>query len=235
MKFIVVAILLIFPFVILGQQNNNEIAQVDTIYAGNVLEGYTYQDPVTKNEIRWLTWKVREVYPYAKHAADVLEELEAETNDINKRWKVKRKAKEVNDELEENFKFALREMTRSEGRVLMTLVHYMTGYTVYEIMEKYRGKIKAEFWYQTAKIWDQDLKIEFNEEKDWMLGIVLERVENGRVKVADNPEVMTKEDYKELKQERKERKKERKRKQKAKEKARKEFEREKRKAERKNQ
>lgn len=173
------------------------------------LESFTYRDPLTQRRIRYLTRKVKTVYPYAAYAADVYADLEAQTDDLEKNWKIKRAAKDLHDELEENFKYALRDMTRSEGRLLMTLVHHFTGVTVYDIMVKYRGKVKADFWNLTSKIWDQNLKIEYDPEKDWMLEIVLKKIENGEVQVDDDPEVITKSDYKKMKKERKESKKER--------------------------
>ena len=209
---------------------NTKQIPADSIHVDLALESFTYLDPVTQRRIKYLTKKVKTVYPYAAYAADVYTDLEEETENLERNWKIKRAAKDIHDELEENFKYALRDMTRSEGRLLMTLVHHFTGETVYDIMAKYRGKMKADFWNLTSKIWDQNLKIEYDAEEDWMLEIILKRIENGEVEVDDNPEVITKSDYKKIKKERKESKKERHKRWKAAKKKRKRLKKEKEKA-----
>jgi hypothetical protein len=102
------------------------------------------------------------VYPYALYAADVLYQLEADSESINKKRKKKKFYKKAYQNLKEDFRYAFLDLYTSEGRMLMKLVHRETGMSVFDIAEKYRGKKNAVLFNTMGKIWDQDVKIEFD-------------------------------------------------------------------------
>ncbi|MCH2234314.1 MAG: DUF4294 domain-containing protein [Crocinitomicaceae bacterium] len=139
-----------------------------------------------------------EVYPYALYAAQVLDDLEAEAEGIEKKRKKKKFYKNAYKGLKEDFKYVLLDMYTSEGKWLMKLVHRETGMTVYEIAEKYRGKKNADIFSLMGKLWSQDLKVTFDADgEDKIAEHVVSDIENGIIELDHTVEITTKEEYKE--------------------------------------
>jgi hypothetical protein len=57
-------------------------------------------------------------------------------------------------------------MTRTEGRILIKLLHRQTGLTAFDLVKEYRNGWKA-FWYNaTANVFKLSLKSEYHPETD---------------------------------------------------------------------
>jgi hypothetical protein len=50
----------------------------------------------------------------------------------------------------------------SEGRILVKLIYRETNITSYQIVKTYRGMFNAFFWQAMARIWDNNLKTEYD-------------------------------------------------------------------------
>lgn len=108
--------------------------------------------------------KVHKVYPYALKAKQQLTEIEEDLKYVETKRQKKRIAKLHDKWLQENFTDDLKKLTRSEGRVLIKLIHLETGMTSYELIKNYRNGIKAMLWQRLAKFYDGDLKATFKPE-----------------------------------------------------------------------
>ena len=102
------------------------------------------------------------VYPYALYAADIIDEIDSNAENIQRRRKQNAFYRDAYKELKEDFKYFLLDLYTSEGVMLMKLIHRETGMTVYDISSKYQSKQKAEVFSVMAKIWDQDLEAKFD-------------------------------------------------------------------------
>ena len=108
--------------------------------------------------------KVNKVYPYAQKAKTQLQEIEddlmyAETK------KEKRRISKLHDRwLREHFTEDLKKLTRSEGRILIKLIHYETGISSYDLIKKYRNGLTALLWQKLAKLYDGNLKTTYQPE-----------------------------------------------------------------------
>ena len=118
------------------------------------------------------------VYPYAKLAADRLDTLSMRLEDIkNKRQKkiyIKRVEKFIYDEFEEE----LKKLSRSQGRILIKLVHRQTGATTHELIKELRNGWKAMIYQTTASFFKLSLKDTYNPEKnyeDFLIEDILQR------------------------------------------------------------
>lgn len=177
---------------------------------------------------------VVKVYPYALHAADVIDEIDQNAERIERRRKKNRFYKQSYKELKENFKYFILDLYTSEGAVLMKLIHRETGMTVYDISLKYRGKQKAEMFDLMAKVWDQDLHAEFDPSgEDKIVEHVISDIQTGRVEFNNEIVTVDKLTYKEKKKKDKKRKKENRKKNKDYQKKKKKREKERKKIERK--
>lgn len=109
-------------------------------------------------------------YPYALLAKEKLSEADS-TIDFNKMTKGQRKRyiSKLQDELFSIFEKPLRNLTISQGRLLLKLIDRETGITSYNIVRNYKGKIAAGFWQGIAKIFGSDMKHPYDkdgEDKD---------------------------------------------------------------------
>lgn len=99
----------------------------------------------------------RKVYPYALQAINLYEEIQAETQDLNKRQK-RRYLKKEQKELKEDFKEQMKKLSKTEGRVLMKMVEKEIGIPFYDLIKQTRGGMTAVYWHNLGKIWGYDLK-----------------------------------------------------------------------------
>jgi hypothetical protein len=79
----------------------------------------------------------------------------------------------------------------------MKLIHRETGLTAEEIIQKYRGKIRAELFDQLGKIWDQDLNVKYDPTGvDELTERIIQDIEDDTVSFQKEAKVVTKEEYK---------------------------------------
>ena len=117
-----------------------------------------------KNRIKYLILrrKVRKVYPYAKMAADRLTSLQDSLTSIKSKRKQKRYTKRIQKYIEEEFSAELKKFTRTEGQILIKLIHRQTGTTAFDLIKELRSGWRA-FWYNsTASMFNISLKEEYN-------------------------------------------------------------------------
>lgn len=106
--------------------------------------------------------KIRKVYPFAKDAAQQLaiynEKFEKSTSDRER----KKYVRMVEKELFAKHEAELRKFTITEGRYLMLLIDRETGNSSYAIIKEIKGGVAAVFWQGIAKIFNNDLKEEYD-------------------------------------------------------------------------
>ena len=175
------------------------------------------------------------VYPYALHAADVIDEIDQNAESINRRRKKNKFYRQSYYDLKEEFKYFILDLYTSEGQMLMKLIHRETGMTVYDISNKYRGRQKAEMFNLMAKIWDQDLHVKFEPDygDDKITETVIQDIQSGLIEFNDEIVTIDKLAYKEKKADAKKARKKAKKRRKVYLKKKKKREREKKKQERK--
>lgn len=193
-----------------------------------------YSDDYLKKYNRFKRIIVK-VYPYALHAADVIDEIDQNAESINRRRKKNKFYRQSYHDLKEEFKYFILDLYTSEGQMLMKLIHRETGMTVYDISNKYRGRQKAEMFNLMAKIWDQDLHVKFEPDSgdDKIAETVIQDIQSGLIEFNDEIVTIDKPAYKEKKADAKKARKKAKKRRKVYLKKKKKREREKKKQERK--
>ncbi|MDY0781572.1 DUF4294 domain-containing protein [Tenacibaculum sp. IB213877] len=143
-----------------------------------VLPKHKFKSHTDANYYYWFRKKVFKAYPYAVLASQRLDSLNLRLSRIDdnskKRQYVRRVQKYVEDELSEQIK----KMTRTEGRILIKLIHRQTGKTAFDNIKNLRSGWKA-FWYNTtANIFKLSLKEEYNPDyinEDYLIEDILQR------------------------------------------------------------
>jgi hypothetical protein len=141
-----------------------EVIDQDTILFSDLpeVEILDFKNNEEKNNYLILKRRVLKVYPYALVAKVKLDEIKLGLDSIPKRRKKKRYAKDVTKWVKEEYSDRLKKLTMSEGKILVKLIYRETNTTSYEIVKSYRGRFNAFFWQTMAKIWDNNLKTEYD-------------------------------------------------------------------------
>ena len=126
----------------------------------------------------WFRKKTIKAYPYAKLAADRLDVLNERLANIKSKRKKREYTKRVQKYLEEELTSQLKKLTRTEGRILIKLIHRQTGETAFELVKGLRSGWKA-FWYNTtANLFKLSLKEKYdpvNIKEDYLIEDILQR------------------------------------------------------------
>jgi len=137
-----------------------------------------FDDYAAKLRYYILRRKTIKVFPYAKMAADRLTQLTDSITKIKKKRHRKKYTKEVQKFIEEEFSAELKKLTRTEGQILVKLIHRQTGTTAFDLVKELRSGWRA-FWYNTtAKMFNISIKEEFHPEnvhEDYLIEDILQR------------------------------------------------------------
>ena len=107
---------------------------------------------------RKLKRNIIKVYPYARRAIDLLNEIEDVTATIEKKRHRKKYLKKLEKELKGTFKDELKKLSVSQGKVLVKLIERETNRTFYDILKQIKNPVSAFFWHSMSKSYGYDLK-----------------------------------------------------------------------------
>jgi len=129
--------------------------------------------------------KTIKVYPYATLAAVRLDSLNARLSRYENKSDRKRYAKLMQKYIEGEFSDELKKLTRTEGQILIKLIHRQTGHTTFDLIKELRNGWRAFWFNNTASLFDLSLKKEFdpmNEKEDYLIEDILQRnFQSGRL------------------------------------------------------
>ena len=107
---------------------------------------------------------VKKVYPYADTAIMYINELNKLAFD--KKNDEKKYKKELEDKLRDNFEKTLKNLSKSQGEVLIDIIERNTGRTMYDILKDVKSGATAFWWQNLSKVYGYDLKDGYNPEND---------------------------------------------------------------------
>jgi len=122
--------------------------------------------------------RVFRVYPYAKLAADRLTVLNDRLNQIESKRGRKKYLKRLEKFIYEEFEEELKKLSKSQGRILIKLVHRQTGSTTFDLVKELRTGWKAFVYQTTASLFSLSLKDQYNPEEvleDYLIEDILQR------------------------------------------------------------
>jgi len=129
-----------------------------------------------------LIYNIRKVYPYARIAAEKLQEYDdmlAQIPDTDQR---KRLMKEAEKQLRKQFSKDIEDLTFSQGIILLKLVDRETGRTTYKIVNELRGSLRAFFYQSIARLFKMNLKTQYDPNgADKDIEKIVRLIENGEL------------------------------------------------------
>ncbi|NND88511.1 MAG: DUF4294 domain-containing protein [Flavobacteriaceae bacterium] len=164
-----------FYYIVEGDTLPREYIDLDEVVLLNKLEFSSKND---RRRYLILRRKTRKVYPIAKLAAERLVTMKERMGEMERRSDRKKYTKRIQNYIENEFADKLKKFTRTEGQILVKLIHRQTGITAFDLVKELRSGWRA-FWYSTtAKVFDISIKEEYRPydvKEDYLIEDILER------------------------------------------------------------
>lgn len=116
------------------------------------------RDPEVQKRYLKLVRNVKKAMPYAKLAALRMQMLEDNLNLLKTKKAKKKYIQATQKAVKEEFMDDLKNLSRSQGIILLKLIHRETGKTTWEIMKGYRGGASALMWEAMAGVYGASTK-----------------------------------------------------------------------------
>lgn len=148
------------------------IEQGDTIFLSPLKPARIYEKKKRKKGRQWrkyykLVYNFAKVYPYALVAKDIVAEVDSTIKKENLKYVRKdRYVGAITKELFNSFEKPLKNLTISQGALLMKLIDRECGIPPYYIIKDFKNMYAATFWQGIGKIFGEDLKAPYDPDGD---------------------------------------------------------------------
>jgi len=144
-----------------------------------------YANHPTEREMRRYQKLVRDVkkaYPYAKIAGGIFEKYSDVLANAQTEQEQDTIMKKVEDELKKKYEGIVKDLTVSQGKILIKLIDRETERTSYEIIKAFRGRFSAFLWQSLALLFRSDLTLEYDAAgDDKRIEEIIDGIESGSI------------------------------------------------------
>lgn len=128
-----------------------------------------------------LKHNVKKAYPYAIVASARLKEYERILEKMPNEDMRKAYMAVAEKQLQKEFGEELKNLTLSQGRILIKLIDRETGNTSYQLVKQLRGSFSAFMWQSLASLFGSSLKEEYDPKgEDKMIELAIKQIEAGQ-------------------------------------------------------
>jgi hypothetical protein len=129
-----------------------------------------------------LVYNLKRVYPYSLIVRNRLMQVNTELINIKTDKERREYMRKVEKDVFAEYEDDIRDMTISQGRLLIKLIDRETQNTSYTLIKEYRGKLAAAFWQGIARIFGTNLKEEYDPNgDDALIESIITEIEAGRL------------------------------------------------------
>jgi hypothetical protein len=136
-----------------------------------------FRSPEDKARFLRLRYNVIKVLPYAKYAQRRYEQLYRDLAITENKREQKRLVKACEKEIKDMFNKEVKNLTISQGEILIKLIDRQTGNSSYEVVKDLRGGITAFFYQSVARVFGHNLKDTYNAEEDFEIENIIRSLE----------------------------------------------------------
>ncbi len=127
-----------------------------------------------------LVYNIKKVYPYARIVRKRLQKVNEEIMNITDEKERKRYLKGVEKQVFAEYEGDIKQLTISQGKILIKLIDRETRNTSFDLIREYRGKISAAFWQGIARIFGTNLKEEYDPYgDDILIEVIINEIDAG--------------------------------------------------------
>ncbi len=133
----------------------------DSIATVHMMPLYKYNRGIDARRHYKLIRTVKKVYPLAQIARAEMAGMEEELRRLPTKKEQHAYVKGIEKRITEQYTPLIKRMTRYEGKILVKLIDRETEFTAYQIIKEFRGGFVAGFWQGLARIFGNNLKLEY--------------------------------------------------------------------------
>ncbi len=134
-----------------------------------------FKSPEEYNKYRRYRRYAYMVFPYASEAIRIFRELEHTTATMREGER-KRHIRRLQKELKEKFEDPLRNLTRTQGMILVEMIERELDTPLYDLIRDLRGGWNASYWSTMSSIYGYKIREGYIRGKDPILDVVLDDV-----------------------------------------------------------
>lgn len=135
-----------------------------------------------KNDFYRMVYNVRRTYPYAVLAKERMDRYNAMRQEVAKKKDQRRFLKEEEAAIKRDFLEDLKNLTKSQGAILIKLLARQTDTTAYFLLKDFRGGARATAYQTIARLWGYNLKETYQpQERDRDIEAIVQMIESGRL------------------------------------------------------
>lgn len=133
-----------------------------------VIDRRSFASKEAYDKYRRLKYNVVKVLPYARFAGQRYRQLERDLATTSDKRKQKAFVKSCDKEIKDLFNREVKNLTISQGEILIKLIDRETGNSSYDLVKDLKGNVSAFVLQSVAKIFGHDLKHKYDvdEERD---------------------------------------------------------------------
>jgi hypothetical protein len=127
-----------------------------------ITENRVFQTPAQRARFNRLRYNVLKVLPYAAFARDRYARLNQDLAHAKTRKEQRILTRQCEREIKDMFNKEVKNLTVSQGAILIKLIDRETGYTTYQLAKEMKGGMNAFFYQSVARIFGHNLKEKYD-------------------------------------------------------------------------
>lgn len=160
-----------------GRVMRVRIVGTDTIVVATIPEVVVKAPRVFANDEEYRQYMryrryATQVLPYAIESIKLYRKYEQETLGM-KRGKARKYAKTIQKDVKDDFTDPLKDLTRTQGKILVKMIERHLDTPMYEVLKSVRGPFTATKWQTVGKLYGYDLREGYIEGDDRILDMIL--------------------------------------------------------------
>ena len=125
---------------------------------------------------------IKRVYPYSLMVRKRLDQVNEDLKKLESEKERKEYIKNIEKDVFGEYEGDMRQMTITQGRLLIKLIDRETQNTSYDLIKEYRGWFTAAFWQGIARIFGTNLKDQYDRYgEDALMELIIMDIDTGRL------------------------------------------------------
>jgi len=148
-----------------------------TLQAVVVVSKRTFKDPIAQAKFNQLRRNVLIVYPYAKEAGELFRDINVQLSAMDRKKERKKYVKEREKELDQLYENSLKNLTVTQGAILVKLIARETGQNVYDLISEFKNPFSAFYWNKLSGLYGYSLKQDYDPQEDRDIEMIVRSIE----------------------------------------------------------
>jgi hypothetical protein len=145
---------------------NNELIPWVVIPEIVITDTRIFKSPEERAKFNRLRYNVLKVLPYAMYARRKYAELQSQLSLVKSRKEKRVLIKAFESEIKDMFNREVKNLTITQGGILIKLIDRETGTSSYDLLKDMKGGITAFFYQSVARIFGNNLKNTYDPQED---------------------------------------------------------------------